>query len=61
MQSSDWIGIAKNAKKGGQAGLETEPKAFWAIPVRFPALHKGKSTENGQTDTRDSFLGAVTA
>jgi len=61
LQSYDRIGTAKNTQKGVQAGLGAVAKAFWAVPVRFPASNKGKSIENWQTGTRDSFLGAVAA
>jgi hypothetical protein len=45
----------KNTKKEGQAGLGAVPKAFWAIPVLFRSLNKGKSIESWQTGTQDSF------
>ena len=61
LQSSDRIGIVKKHVKRGQAGLGAVPKAFWAMPVRFPALNKGKSIENWQIGTRDSLFGAVAA
>ena len=55
LQSFDRIGIVKNTqKKGGEAGLETAPKAFWTNPVRFPSLDKGKFIENWQTGSRVS-------
>jgi hypothetical protein len=44
-----------------QTGIEAAPKAFWAVPVRFPTLYKGKSIVNGHTGVRDSFLEAVVA
>jgi hypothetical protein len=60
LQSFDRIDIVKKHVKR-RAGLGAVSKAFWAIPVRFAALNKGKFIENWQTGTRDSLLGAVAA
>jgi len=51
----------KYTEKRVQTGIGAAPKAFWAIPVRFPTLNKGKSIVNGHTGARDSFLEAVAA
>jgi hypothetical protein len=60
LQSFDRIDIVKKHVKR-RAGFGSVSKAFWAIPVRFSALNKGKFIENWQTGTRDSLLGAVAA
>ena len=44
-----------------QAGLGAVSKAFWAVPVRFPALNKGKSIVNGQKGMRSLFLRELAA
>ena len=61
LQRSDRRGIVKKHEKGVQAGLGVISKAFWVVPVRFPALNKGKFIKNWQTGTRESFLGAIAA
>ena len=54
------LGIGERQKEV-QTGIRAAPKAFWAVPVRFPTLNKGKSIEIWMTGIRDNLFGAIAA